>query len=442
MLKKLSFKGGVHPNDNKKQTFAKKIETLAPPTELVFPLSQHIGAPCTPCVNKGDHVNLGQKIADSDAFVSAPIHSSVSGCVKDIKMVPVSNGSMVEAIVIENDFQDTVDETVKPIDYKSITPDEIPTIVREAGVVGMGGAAFPTHVKLMPPADKKIDTVIVNCSECEPYLTSDYRVMVENPEEVVKGLMVVLYRFGIENGHIGIEDNKPLAIEKMKAACKGTPIAVDVLKTKYPQGGEKQLIYAITKRKVPVGKLPADVGCIVINTDTCAAIGRKFMYGMPLIRRIITVVGTPFKKEVNYNVRIGTPVEHIISENGGFKIQPKKVIMGGPMMGVAQFRFDMPVIKANSALLALTEDEAYIPEESACIRCGKCVEQCPMNLMPLYIADFAKRGDLDSCEKYGASACIECGCCSFGCPAKRNLVQVIRVAKQDIIARQRQKAQK
>lgn len=441
MLKKLSFKGGVHPKDNKSQTAAKTIETLTPPKELSFPLVQHIGVPCTPCVQKGDYVKVGQKIADCEAFVSAPIHSSVSGTVKDFKMYPVSNGSMVESIVIENDFQDTIDESVKPIDYKSVHPDDIPKLVREAGIVGMGGAAFPTHVKLMPPADKKIDTIIVNCSECEPYLTSDYRVMVETPEEIVTGLMVVLYRFGIENGHIAIEDNKPLAIEKMKEACKDTPITVDVLKTKYPQGGEKQLIYAVTKRKVPMGGLPADAGTIVINTDTCAAIGRKFMYGMPLTRRNVTIVGTPFPKEVNYRVRIGTPIDYIIEQNGGFVEEPKKIIIGGPMMGVAQFRLDMPVIKANSAILAFTEKEAHIPEESACIRCGKCVEQCPMGLMPLYLYDFAKRGDMDSCEKYNADACIECGCCSFGCPAKRNMVQAIRVAKQNVLAEKRKRAQ-
>ena len=442
MLKKLSFKGGVHPNDNKKQTSAKKIETLAPPKELVFPLTQHIGVPCTPCVQKGDYVRVGQKIADSDAFISSPIHSSVSGTVKEFKMYPLSNGTMCESIVIENDFQDTVDESVQPIDYKSVAPEDIPGIVREAGIVGMGGAAFPTHVKLMPPEDKKIDTIIINCSECEPYLTSDYRVMMENPEEIVQGLLIVLYRFGIENGHIAIEDNKPEAIKKMKEACKNTPICVDTLKTKYPQGGEKQLIYAVTKRKVPIGKLPADVGVIVINTETCAAIGRKFMYGIPLARRIITVVGTPYEKEVNYRVRIGTLVEHILSANGGFITPPKKFIIGGPMMGVAQFRTDVPVIKATSAMLALTEEEAYIPEESACIRCGRCVAQCPMGLMPLYIYDFAKRGDIDSCEKYSADACIECGCCSFGCPAKKGLVQAIRVAKQDILKAKRERAQK
>lgn len=441
MLKKLSFKGGVHPKDNKAQTFAKPIETLTPPAELIFPLSQHIGAPCTPCVEVGDYVLAGQKIADSDAFISAPIHSSVSGTVKEIKAFPLSNGTMVDSIVIENDFKDAVDQNMKPIDYMSIAPDDIPNLVREAGIVGMGGAAFPTHVKLMPPADKKIDTIIVNCSECEPYLTSDFRIMVENPEEIVCGLMAVLRRFGITNGHIAIEDNKPQAIAEVRKACEGTPIKVDVLKTKYPQGGEKQLIYAVTKRKVPIGKLPADVGAIVINTDTCSAIGRKFLYGIPLTRRIITVVGTPFAKEVNYKVRIGTPIDYLIEQNGGFVSEPKKLIIGGPMMGVAQFRLDIPVIKATSAVLALNEKEAFIPEESACIRCGRCVNQCPMGLMPLELYNFAKRGDMDACEKYSADACIECGCCSFGCPAKKNLVQMIRIAKQNVLKNKRERAQ-
>lgn len=442
MLKKLSFKGGVHPDDNKGATASKPIEKLTPPSQLIYPLSQHIGAPCTPCVSVGDYVKMGQKIADSEAFVSAPIHASVSGTVKAIQMCPVPNGSLVESIIIENDFTDTMSDDIKPIDYTSVNPDDIPNLVREAGIVGMGGATFPTHVKLMPPDAKKIDTIIVNGAECEPYLTSDHRVLLETPDEVLLGLKIILYRFGITNGHIAIEENKPDAIAVMNKKCEGEGISLDVLKKKYPQGGEKQLIYAVTKRTVPLGKLPADVGVIVVNVDTCTAIARKFMYGTPLMRRIVTLTGTPLKNNVNYNVRIGTPIDYIIEQSGGFNEEPDKVILGGPMMGVAQFRLDVPVIKGTSAILCLSEKEAYIPEEGPCIRCGKCVEHCPMKLMPLYLQNFAKKDDMDSCEKYNVTACIECGSCSFICPAKRHLVQNIRVAKQRVMALMRERAQK
>ena len=440
---KHTFKGGVHPKDNKSYTESKPIRMLEVPSELIFPLQQHIGAPCEPCVKVGDTVLMGTKIADSDAFVSSPIHSSVSGKVKAIKPCPVPNGSMVRSIIIENDFQDTPDSSMQPIDYHSVEPDKIPSLVREAGVVGMGGATFPTHVKLMPPDNCKIDTIVVNGAECEPYLTSDHRVMLETPDEVIYGLKVLLYRFGIENGHIAIEDNKPDAIALMQNKCsqeKG--IKVDILKKKYPQGGEKQLIYAVTGRSVPNGKLPADVGVIVVNIDTCTAIARRFMYGIPLMRRIVTLVGGAVKDPVNYHVRIGTPVEYIIEQNGGFKSEPKKVIIGGPMMGIAQFRLDVPIIKGSSAILCLTEDEAYLPPESPCIRCGRCADHCPMHLMPLYIHDFAVRGEYEKCGEYGAAACIECGCCSFECPSKRHLVQNIRIAKQKVIAIKRAENQK
>ena len=439
---KLTFKGGVHPNDNKAGSATKPIERMEVPPELIYPVSQHIGAPCSPCVEVGEYVKMGQKIADSDAFISAPIHASVSGMVKAIEMRNVPNGSSVQSIIIENDFQDTYHESIVPIDYTKVDPDDIPGIVRDAGIVGMGGAAFPTHVKLNPPKECKIDTVIVNGAECEPYLTSDHRVMLETPEEVILGLKVILYRFGITNGHIAIEENKPDAIALMKKECEKENIKVDVLKKKYPQGGEKQLIYAVTKRKVPVGKLPADVGVIVVNVDTCSAIGRKFMYGKPLMRRIITMSGSLFERNQNYKVRIGTPVEYMIEKHGGFISEPKKVIIGGPMMGVAQFRLDVPVLKATSSILCLSEKEAHIPPEDPCIRCGKCVENCPMRLMPLYLQTYANKGDMDSCEKYNVTACIECGCCSYGCPSKRNLVQSIRIAKHTVLAMQKERAQK
>lgn len=437
--RKLTFHGGVHPDDNKSFTASKPIKALTPPNELIFPLSQHIGAPCEPCVKVGDSVKMGTKIADSNAFVSAPIHSSVSGTVKAIEPRPVSNGSMVMSIIIENDFCDTPDDVLKPVDYTSVNPDDIPLMVREAGVVGMGGATFPTHVKLMPPKECKIDTVIVNGAECEPYLTSDHRIMLETPDEVITGLKILLYRFGITNGHIAIEENKPDAIALLKKRCENETITVDTLKKKYPQGGEKQLIKAVTGRDVPPGKLPADAGVIVVNIDTCTAIARRFLFGMPLMRRIVTLVGGAVKEPVNYRVRIGTSVDYIIEQNGGFAKEPSKVIMGGPMMGVAQFRLDIPIIKGTSAILCFTEEEAKLPEEYPCIRCGKCVSHCPMRLMPLYLHDFAVRGELDKCEEYNVTSCIECGCCSFECPSKRQLVQNIRIAKQKVLAEQKKR---
>lgn len=437
--RKLTFRGGVHPDDNKSFTASKPIKALEPPQELIFPLSQHIGAPCEPCVKVGDAVKMGTKIADSDAFVSAPIHSSVSGTVKAIEPRPVSNGNMVMSIIIENDFCDTPDGALKPIDYTSVSPDDIPSMVREAGIVGMGGATFPTHVKLMPPKECKIDTVIVNGAECEPYLTSDHRIMLETPDEVIAGLKILLYRFGITNGHIAVEENKPDAIALLKKRCENETITVDTLKKKYPQGGEKQLIKAVAGRDVPPGKLPADAGVIVVNIDTCTAIARRFLFGTPLMRRIVTLVGGAVKEPVNYRVRIGTPVDYIIEQNGGFEKEPSKVIMGGPMMGVAQFRLDIPIIKGTSAILCFTEEEAKLPEEYPCIRCGKCVSHCPMRLMPLYLHDFAVRGELDKCEEYNVTSCIECGCCSFECPSKRQLVQNIRIAKQKVLAEQKKR---
>ncbi len=444
-MPKLTFRGGVHPKDQKEPTRYKSIRELEVPEVLVFPLSQHIGAPAKPLVKKGDRVLKGMKIADNEAYVSAPVHSSVSGEVIAVEPRPVPSGQEVMSIVVKNDFAEEYDPNVQPLDYTSLSPDDIPAVVREAGVVGMGGATFPTHVKLSPPPGKTIDTVIVNGAECEPYLTSDHRVMLETPDEVILGLKIILYRFGIDNGHIAIEDNKPDAIDLLSGLCaKEKGLKVDVLKKKYPQGGEKQLIYAVTRRKVPLGGLPADVGVVVVNVDTCTAIARRFMYGTPLTRRIVTVAGGCIADPCNYRVRIGTPVDFILEKAGGFTEEPKKIVMGGPMMGPPQFRLDVPIIKGTSAILCLTEKEAEVPEEGPCLRCGKCVDHCPMNLMPLYLADFARRGDIDSCEKYKITACIECGCCSYTCPAKRQLVQSIRVGKQETMAqiKKRQEAAK
>jgi len=442
ILKLLSFRGGVHPHDHKEITKDKKITELSPPDTLYIPMQMHIGAPCVPKVEVGERVLMGQIIGDSDAYVSVPVHASVSGTVKEIKKILLPNGSMSDAVVIENDFKDEpFDEHGKNKDYTKFSRQEIIKMVREAGVVGMGGAGFPTHVKLSPPEGKVIDTVIVNGAECEPYLTSDYRVMLENPEEVIYGLKVLLYAFGIKNGYIGIEDNKKEAIKKMQEKTKNEEgIRVVALKTKYPQGSEKQLIWSITKREVPRGGLPADVGVICVNIDTCCAIAKKFLYNRPLIRRIVTVSGSGIKEPQNFSVRIGTPFSYVIEAAGGMAGDVKKVIMGGPMMGIAQYDLNVPVVKGTSAILLFTEKELKQPNTDVCFRCGRCSYVCPINLMPYYIADAYRIGDIERCEKLGALDCIECGCCSFTCPGNAKPLSRVREAKRTILENRRQKA--
>ena len=382
---------------------------------------------------------MGQKIGDSKAFISSPIHSSVSGEVVAIEPVLHPGGSKVLTIVVQNDRRDEVDPSV--ISKGSISkmePKEIIECVREAGIVGMGGAGFPTHVKLSPPPDKKIEFAIINGAECEPYLTSDHRVMMETPEEVITGLKAIMKVFNLEKGYIGIEENKPDAIKRIKeAAEKDTGIEVVVLATKYPQGAEKQLIKVIAGREVPSGALPADVGAVVNNIDTCTAIARAITTGMPLIRRIVTVSGSAVKEPRNYYVRIGTPFKNLFEKSGGFVEEPAKIVMGGPMMGMAQYSIDVPVIKGTSGLLAFKKKDVDTSPELACIRCGKCVQACPMKLLPIYMSAYAKNNDLEQAEKYGVADCIECGSCSYVCPSKRHLVQSIRTAKQAVIAKKR-----
>ncbi len=438
-MKILTFKGGIHPHDNKTATASVDIVTLDAPQTLIFPMQQHIGAPCEPLVTVGEQVKMGQKIADSKAFISAPIHASVSGKVIAIEPVLHPSGSKVMSVIIENDGLDTVHESIAPKgDLSALEPKEIVEIVREAGIVGMGGAGFPTSVKLSPPPDKKINHVIINGAECEPYLTSDHRVMLEEPEDVIAGLKIIMKVLGLDKGYIGIEVNKSDAIKVMEQhAAKEKGIEVVRLQTKYPQGAEKQLIQVVTGEEVPSGALPADVGAIVNNIDTCTAIARAVKTGMPLIRRIVTVSGSAVKEPRNYSVRIGTPFKALFEKSEGFREEPVKIVMGGPMMGIAQFSIDVPVVKGTSGLLAFTEKEVTLQPESPCIRCGKCLDACPMNLLPLYLNAYAVKNDLDKAQAYHAADCIECGSCSYVCPAKRHLVQTIRVAKQTIIANKR-----
>ena len=436
MANKFSFKGGIHPlqriHHGKRLTEACPIERCSVPDELVIPLTQHIGAPSAPIVEVGDIVDMGQRIADERGYVSVPCFSSVSGKVKAIGMRPHISGQKSMAIVIENDHEDRLHPDIKSQGkLEDLSPQQIVEIIRNAGLVGMGGAAFPTHVKLSPPAEKKIDTVIVNGAECEPYLTADHRIMLEYPDEVVRGLKAVVKVLGAKNAWIGIENNKPDAFAAMQQAVNGTDIKIATLKVKYPQGAEKQLINAITGREVPSGGLPMDVGVVVVNAGTAYQIYQAIEKGMPLFERVVTVTGSVGQPS-NLLVRIGTPVSYVITHAGGLAGKVEKVIAGGPMMGIAMHDIDAPVMKGTSGILVLDEKMARPMEESACIRCSKCVYVCPIGLQPYLIDAYAENDRFDDAEEAGAMDCIECGCCAYTCPANRHLVQGMRLAKCEI----------
>jgi electron transport complex protein RnfC len=437
-----TFKRGIHPNEQKQYTDNVPINFLnpAPKSEMVFPLVQHLGAPCKPIVEAGQRVLLGEKIGDSDAFVSSPVHSSVSGTVKEIRPHLTAIGTIVNSIIIENDGAFEEHSSITPgINYNEMTKEQILARIREAGIVGLGGAGFPTHVKLSPPPEKKIDTVIINGSECEPYLTTDNRVMIEEADRLVAGTQIILKVIG--NGAralISIEDNKPEAIKALKKACENVSgINVAVCKTKYPQGAEKQLIWALTKREVPSGGLPADAGCIVNNIDTVIAIHRAFIRGRPLMRKVVTLTGDAIKNPGNYKVRLGTKVSDLVEMAGGLKSTPAKVVVGGPMMGVAIFDINVPVVKTTSGVLFLTENEANLPDEQNCIRCGQCVEHCPMGLIPTELNIDVLRENSEMFIKHNGLECIECGSCSYICPAKRRLSQAIRTTRRAELAKRK-----
>ena len=438
-IRTLTFKGGTHPPHSKKYTEDLPIERAKEPNIVVIPMQQHLGAPCEPIVQIGDEVKVGQKIGEPKGFVSAPVHSCVSGKAVAIEPRLYSGGMAVLSIVIESDLKNTISpEVASKGDLSVLSPEDIKNIIKEAGIVGMGGAAFPTHVKLSPPPDKKVDIIILNGAECEPYLTSDHRLMLEYPEDVVFGLQAFMKAMNVKKGFIGIETNKPDAIERIFEAAKGAEgIEVVALKTKYPQGAEKQLIYACTKREVPSGGLPADAGVVVNNVGTAAAAAKAIKTGMPLIERIVTVTGAGVKTPQNLMVKIGTSFREVIEQCGGLKGKAGKIIAGGPMMGIAQFSLDIPVIKGTSGILVLSEEEARLPEPSNCIRCGKCIEACSINLMPVNISSFSLAGRHEQAEALNAMDCIECGACSYVCPAKRPLVDSIRVSKREILARRR-----
>ena len=436
MLK--TFRGGLHIPDHKENTNKVPIRKIDGAPVHIFPLRQHIGATLEPKVKVGDLVKIGDVIADSDAFLSVPVHASISGKVTDIKPYFHPSGIKTTAIFVENDNQYDVSENIKPYDINSMSKEEILKAIKNSGVVGMGGAGFPVFVKLSPPEEKKVTHLIINAAECEPYLTSDHRRLLEQGEKVVRGLKICLGLFGLNKGYIGIEANKPDAIAALKA-LNDEKIEIVPLRTKYPQGSEKHLIKAVSGREVPSGGLPVDVGAIVMNVDTAYQIAETFETGMPLISRIITVAGDAVKNPCNLEVRLGTPFSFVFENAGGFLCEPKKVLNGGPMMGIAQYSLEAPTIKTTSALLALTEvAEVYNPN-TPCIRCGRCTLHCPMHLMPLYLSKYSKEDNLEMCEKYHILDCIECGLCSYQCPAQQGLVQNIRIGKQKVLEKRRNK---
>ncbi len=437
-MAKLTFLGGIHPYDGKDISKDKPIKEILPKGDLVYPLSQHIGAPAKPIVEKGDRVLTGQKIAEAAGFVSAPIYATVSGTVKAIEPRRVVTGDSVMSIIVENDglYEEVEYAPVKPLD--DMSKEEIIERIKEAGIVGMGGAGFPTFIKLSPKEPEKIDYVIANCAECEPYLTSDYRRMMEEPEKLVEGLKISLRLFDNARGILAVEDNKPDCIEILKNLTKDEPkISVKALKTKYPQGAERQLIYAATGRKINSSMLPADAGCVVNNVDTIVAIYHAVIEGKPLMNRIVTVTGDAIADPRNFIVRIGTNYHELVEEAGGFKKEPVKIVSGGPMMGFALFDLDVPTTKTASALLCMTEDDVSNMEPGPCINCGRCVEACPSRIVPSRLSDYAQNYNEEAFLAYNGMECCECGCCSYVCPAKRPLTQSIKSMRKMQLAKKK-----
>ncbi len=427
LFKKARFKGGANVPHYKNTAEVETVK-MDVPAKVVIPMLQHIGAPCTPVVSKGEKVKVGQVIGTSDKFVSAPIHSSVSGVVKNIAPMLYPGGTQVMSVEIETDGEQEISEEIKPPVISN--REEFISAIRQSGLVGLGGAGFPTHVKLSFPPDKNVDTLIINGAECEPYITSDYREIMENSWHIMCGIEILMEYMNFKKVFIGIEDNKPEAIKILSdMADNHDNIEVVKLKTRYPQGAEKMLIYALTGKKVPPGKLPLDVGVVVMNVNSVSFISEYVKTGMPLIKRRVTVDGPAVARPSNVEVLIGTQLSDVFQFCGGFRSEPAKVLMGGPMMGISQYSLETSVVKHTNALLAFDPGTAKLPPESPCIRCGRCVDACPMNLVPLAINQYTVKGRFDELERYNVNDCIECGCCSYVCPAKRHLVQSIRLAK-------------
>ncbi len=436
----LTFKGGIHPNDGKSLAKDQPIKEVIPTGKMIYPLSQHIGAPATAIVAKGDAVLKGQKIAEAGGFVSAPIYSSVSGKVLALEKHLNPTGNSVDCIVIENDGEYNEVEYSCSKALGELSKEEILNKIGEAGIVGMGGAGFPTRVKLSPKEPDKIEYIIANCAECEPYITADYRRMLENTEELVSGMRVVLSLFENAKGIFGVEDNKKDCIEKLQEAVKDEPrMEVRILQTKYPQGAERQLIYALTKRAINSSMLPADAGCIVDNVETLVGIHNAVINGKPLMERIVTVSGDAVVRPGNFKVLLGTNHQEVIEAAGGFNCSPEKVISGGPMMGFAMISLDTPITKTSSSILAFEKDVVAASSESACINCARCVEVCPSRIIPSRLADFAQQFNEEAFLKWNGLECVECGSCSYVCPAKRQLKQSIGAMRKIALANKRKK---
>ncbi len=438
-----TFIGGYKLNEHKN---TKKCATtsIAPPKTVYIPMSQHIGAHCTPLVKVGDKVDKGQLIGQVDQGLGCPVHAPISGTVNEIRSVNNAMGVAVQTVVIENDFEERIHSSVTPCEKAigELTPDEIIERIKNAGIAGMGGATFPTYAKIAS-AIGKAERLIINCAECEPYITANHRLMLEHPEQIVGGVKILLKALSLRSAVIAIEDNKMDAARKI-AALEYPPemIRICIMKTKYPQGDERQLIYALTGMELPQGKLPADIGCVIFNAETCAAIYNAFTTGMPLVERIVTVDGDAIKKPSNLLCPIGTPFSDLIRFCGGTPEQIVKLISGGPMMGFAQWDIDAPVSKGCSAILAFSdryEKKGHL-QRSECIRCGRCVENCPMHLMPRDLYIKTVKHDLDACERLNVTSCVECGTCSYNCPARLELTQYIRSSKNKILEKQKKKA--
>ena len=431
-----TFPGGVHPHDKKELSRERPIETAPVPQLLYIPLAQHIGAPCKALVNKGDAVKKGQMVGEAGGFVSAPVHATVSGTVADVRKMPNIFGAQVDTVVIENDGREEWFEGMNaPQDAANLEPDEIKARIVAGGLVGMGGATFPTHVKVSPPKEKPIDTFILNGCECEPYLTADHRLMLEQPEKTVKGAQLLSKAVGARRGIVAIEANKPDAFEKMREAFSGLDgWSVEMMAVKYPQGAEKQLIKALLGREVPSGGLPMDVGALVSNVGTAAAVCDAVTMNRPLIERITTVTGEGIERPANFLARIGTPIS-LLLEKAGLRPGAKKIILGGPMMGLAQYNPELPVIKGTSGILVLMEAESG--EYENCIRCGRCVEGCPVQLVPSELSIACDAGDFDLAMEKNILDCIECGVCTYVCPARRPIVHLIKFGKAELAKRKK-----
>ena len=428
-------RGGAHPYEGKELTMDEPIEKMKAGEELVFPMSQHIGAPATPVVSVGDMVKMGQLIGEANGFISANVISSVSGEVKAVEPRLLASGAKATCVVIANDGEDQpVEGYGVERDYTTLTKEEIRQIIKDAGIVGMGGAGFPTNVKLTPKNEEDIDYVIVNGAECEPYLTSDYRLMLERAEDLIGGLKVVLSLFDNAKGVIAIEDNKPEAIAKLQYLTDDDPnLEIKVMKTKYPQGAERQVIYVTTGRKINSKMLPADVGCIVENLQSVLAVYDAVCKGKPSISRVVTLTGDAMAEPKNYEGRLGTSHAELLEYAGGLKEEARKIISGGPMMGIAMYDLNTPVVKTSSSILAMTRDEAAIYEPSNCIHCGRCAKVCPSHLVPQMMAQSIKKHNLDEFEKINGMECYECGSCTYVCPAKIRLTQMFKLARREVM---------